>query len=88
MKVNEKQIRLNVNMFFTVPANYKVTDTESIEFLGDIKLRLGSDEEGIPEDGMVFTPDEIYHETIVTDEIESEDDEPTKVTDQNVMVDP
>lgn len=60
---NTKQIRLKVNIFFTVPKDYKVTDTESITFLGNIKLSGENDFE------LVFSPDNLYHETIESTEV-------------------
>lgn len=38
-----KQIRLNVNIFFSVPEDYKVTDTESIKFKGAVELHGEND---------------------------------------------
>lgn len=50
-----KPIRLNVNIFFNVPDDYEVTDTESIEFKGEVELHGNS--------GVIST-NLTYHETI------------------------
>lgn len=60
---NTKQIQLNVNIFFTVPQDYEVTNTESITFLGSVKLSGENDFE------LVFSPDDLYHETIESTEV-------------------
>lgn len=57
-----KQIRLNVNIFFSVPDDYVVTDMESIEFKGDVELWGGKADETHE----VIAGRVAYHETIET----------------------
>ncbi len=40
-----KLVRLNVNLFFAVPENYEVTDTETIEHVKDITLHDANGDE-------------------------------------------
>jgi hypothetical protein len=57
-----KTICANVNIFFDVPADYEVTNDESIEFIGGVHLK-GGDYQDNGERG-ILADTVRYHETI------------------------